>query len=357
MPANKNAMTRYMLLDKLLSDRYHNYSITDMVEYINKRLPEISPESGSIVRRTVEKDIVYLEYGPFAVDIERYKVDAFSETTQKTYTKHCLRYEDSTFSIFREKLNDDEKLMLREALRLVGQFDGLPEFAALEKLRLGLGVGDDASKVISFQKNPIGETNLLGTLFTAISRQIVVEIEYRRFNVDGTPRNIKMHPYLLKEYNCRWYLLGAIVGQEDIYTLALDRMLGLHFLPEYEYVPYAGDIGERFEDIIGMTYIEKAPVQTIVFWVSDAEVGYVETKPLHESQTKLSTEKSDELRRRYRKLVGGKFYQIMCKNNYELCRELLSFGENLIVLEPESLKDTLRARIKALEKAYYRVRK
>lgn len=40
MPANKNAMTRYKLLDDLLSNRYHDYSIADMTEYVNERFAE-----------------------------------------------------------------------------------------------------------------------------------------------------------------------------------------------------------------------------------------------------------------------------------------------------------------------------
>ena len=34
MPANKNAMTRYMILDELLSNRYHNYSLDDLTEEV-----------------------------------------------------------------------------------------------------------------------------------------------------------------------------------------------------------------------------------------------------------------------------------------------------------------------------------
>ena len=30
MPANKNAMTRYKILDDLLSNRYHDYSLDDL---------------------------------------------------------------------------------------------------------------------------------------------------------------------------------------------------------------------------------------------------------------------------------------------------------------------------------------
>ena len=38
MPANKNAMTRYKILDGLLSNRYHNYSLDDLTEEVNYRL-------------------------------------------------------------------------------------------------------------------------------------------------------------------------------------------------------------------------------------------------------------------------------------------------------------------------------
>ena len=66
MPANKNAMTRYKILDELLSNRYHNYSLDDLTEEVNKRLAEMYPDTDGVGRRTIEKDIEYLEYeGPF----------------------------------------------------------------------------------------------------------------------------------------------------------------------------------------------------------------------------------------------------------------------------------------------------
>lgn len=38
MPANKNAMTRYKILDELLSCRYHDYSLDDLTEEVNRRV-------------------------------------------------------------------------------------------------------------------------------------------------------------------------------------------------------------------------------------------------------------------------------------------------------------------------------
>lgn len=67
MPVNKNAMTRYKILDVLLSNRYHNYSLDDLTDEVNIRLAEMDPASSGVVRRTIEKDIRYLEVeGPCA---------------------------------------------------------------------------------------------------------------------------------------------------------------------------------------------------------------------------------------------------------------------------------------------------
>lgn len=54
MPANKNAMTRYKILDELLSSRYHNYSLDDLTEEVSNRLADMYPDTNGVVRRTIE---------------------------------------------------------------------------------------------------------------------------------------------------------------------------------------------------------------------------------------------------------------------------------------------------------------
>lgn len=90
-------------------------------------------------------------------------------------------YANPSFSIFKKEMSDDEECLLREALSLLGQFDGLPNFDRLESLRLGLGIGRPYKQIISFTKNPLKNSNLLGELFTAISQKQVVKIYYRTF--------------------------------------------------------------------------------------------------------------------------------------------------------------------------------
>lgn len=175
-------MTRYKILDELLSSRYHNYSINDLTEEVNRRLAEVDPETDGVGRRAIEKDIKYLEdEGPFMVEIERYSIACYDPEKHKTYSKRCLRYAQPSYSIFKKTLSSDEEYLLKEVLSLLGQFDGLPSLDALEGLRLGLGVDPKCKQIISFTKNPLEGSNLLGELFTAISQKQVIELHYHTF--------------------------------------------------------------------------------------------------------------------------------------------------------------------------------
>ena len=339
MPANKNAMTRYKILDELLSDRYHNYSLDDLTREVSDRLSKIYPQTNGVVRRTIEKDIFYLEHeGPFMVEIDRYTDVDFDKETQKNSVKKCLRYSDPSYSLFKQPMSEDEEYLLSEALSLLGQFDGLPNLKTLEELRVRLGIKKSDRQIISLSKNPIETSNLLAELFLSISHHQVIELHYHIYSAPESIRHINLSPYLLKEYNRRWYLFGCAESDNKLLSFALDRIDGILPLLGHHYVECTKNLTEFFEDIIGVTFYEDAPVQEICFWVSDKSCKYVETKPIHESQRMLNSEISSNLRRKYSKLVGGEFFRIDCKENYELIRELMSFGGELLVLEPFELK-------------------
>ena len=109
------------------------------------------------------------------------------------------------------------------------------------------------------------------------------------------------------------------------------------------------------EDIIGVTLYEDRPVQTIVFWASDYSKDYIATKPLHESQRKIRNEREDELRQQYPMLEGGRFFSIDCIENYELIRELTSFGKDLIVLSPDRIRQKVLNHIIEQNRAYEKI--
>ncbi|MCR5193839.1 MAG: WYL domain-containing protein [Bacteroidales bacterium] len=350
MPANKNAETRYQILDRLLANRYYHYSTKDLLERINEELDELSIEP--ICLRSIQGDISYLENGPFQADIEHYQIDVPSQKNpRKTVKKNCLRYRDRSFSIYQQKLTDDEKYLLGEAFTLLGQFDGLPNLEGLDRLKVSLKV-KSKRQIVSFTKNPLEGNSLFGELFTAISQKQVIEVHFHKFDSPKEDRTVIVHPYLLKEYNRRWYLIAGADDSGNLLTLALDRMDGFEPLPDYRYIDYDGNLGERFEDIVGVTLYENRPVQTIVFWVSDRSCEYVATKPIQESQTPIRGEREAALRDKFPMLEGGLFFYIECIENYELLRELTSFGADLIVLSPEDIKMKVIDKIKGMCKKY-----
>ncbi|MBD5298237.1 MAG: WYL domain-containing protein [Bacteroides sp.] len=350
MPSNKNALTRIVLLDKMLADRYHAYSIQDMTDYLERELPQYGKDGG-VSKRCVEKDIEYLEYNfPIPIEFERYTIDAHSAATDRVYKKRCIRYSDPTFSIFKGKLSDEEKGILTTALSTIGSFDGLDGFGWLDDLNKRLGLVEQRP-IVQISKNLLENKTLMAEAFSAIKVKAVVKLKYRMFNTSEI-REVIISPYLLKEYNRRWYLIGSADDSGRILTFALDRLISIVILPGYEYREAPEDLTERYEDIIGVSYYEGAGIHKIIFWVSDKSAPYVDTKPLHGSQISIKGDKEKSLRELYEIPAGGSLFSIDCMENYELIRELCSYGEDLKVLSPRHIISAIKKRIKSMSKLY-----
>lgn len=350
MPANKNALTRIVLLDKLLADRYHAFSIQDMTDYLERELPQYGQEGG-VSKRCVEKDIEYLEYNfPILIELERYTVDAHSTATDKVYKKRCIRYSDPTFSIFKGKLSDEEKGILITALSTIGSFDGLDGFGWLDDLHKRLGLVKQ-QPIIQMSKNLLENKTLMAEAFSAIQAHAAVKLQYRLFNTSEMRETI-ISPYLLKEYNRRWYLIGAVDDTGKVLNFALDRLVSITVLPGYEYRPAPDNLSERYEDIIGVSYYEGGEIHKIIFWVSDKSAPYIDTKPLHGSQIKIKGDREEALRKLYEMPAGGSTFSIECMENYELIRELCSYGEDLKVLSPRPIINAIVNRIESMSNLY-----
>ena len=136
----------------------------------------------------------------------------------------------------------------------------------------------------------------------------------------------------------------------------MDRVDSVEYLPSHKYLEYDGDLNELYEDIIGVTYKESSPVHKIVLWVSDVSKDYVATKPLHESQRLVRPEMAVELYDQFPTLKGGQLFIIECKENYELIRELTSFGKDLVVLSPKAITDLVEKRISEMFEVYSNLR-
>lgn len=338
MPTNKNALVRYRILDRLLSDHHHYYDIHDLTEKVNDKLEDDGFEM--VTQRCIEKDLINMQ-GLFSAPIEH----------EKKNGKNCIFYWNRSFTIFSQEMSREERSLLREVLSTLGQFGGLENFKWLDEFKIGLGL-EDRRPIISFSNNPyyMSDPALLGKLFDLISNEVVISLSYHTFT-DPTVRCIEFHPYLLKQYNDRWFLIGAADSDKKILNFALDRIDGVEPLPGKKYEECPEDLYERFEDVVGVTIYDKEP-EHILFWVSDASKDYVSTKAIHGTQTRLKGEVEQNLRSQYPSLEGGAFFTIDCIRNYELIRELWSFGSNLLVLEPSCVQEIICTQINGLREKY-----
>ena len=154
-------------------------------------------------------------------------------------------------------------------------------------------------RIISFANNPyLHNSNLLGKLFTTISNKVVIDLSYHTFSDPENVRHVVLHPYLLKQYNNRWYLLGAA---EDGYILnfALDRIDDIEQISHIKYMEPDDGIEDRFDDIVGVTLPQDAQVEKILLWVSESQYPYIETKPLHGSQRIIRGARAEQLYKDY----------------------------------------------------------
>lgn len=359
MPANKNAVRRYMILDQLLSDRNHYYTRKQLFEAVQAALQRID-DTFNVSKRTIEMDLY---------DMEEI-FDIIINTDKVVDGKHVICYEDQTRSIFSRPLSDEEKKLLCEVLNTLGQFSGLDNFTWLDDLQARLndnqsfGKRDidadvDTRKIISFSTNEeLRNKDYLAGLFSAISNRRVVTVDYLKF---GQTKNSKitLYPYLLKQYNDRWYLIGTPLGDkkfpfrpEFLINLPLDRIESYTEVPGKEYLDYPGDIDAHFDDIIGVTYYENQEKETILFAIADDDAPYIRTKKIHWTQEECSIDEQRLYHKKYPSLTRYTFFTIACIPNYELRRLMCGFGRKLVVLSPRNFVDSIIEELKAQFEVY-----
>lgn len=366
MPSNKNAVIRYMYLDQMLSDRYNKYTCEDLLIKVNERLefagyPTIGGDKSDYDRyirsgkRVIQLDLQALQDSPFNMEID---------SSERLYGSPVYRYADQTQSLFSKPLSDDEKRLLQEVLNTLGQFSGLDNFEWLNDLQeklndkkaFGRGEYDremlSSRRIISFSSNDYLEgKDYLGTLFSLISNKKVVDVEYEPFG--DVSRTIRLYPYLLKQYNDRWYLIGTPLATEEFpyredffVNLPLDRMRSVTAVEGVAYIDCDEDFEERYDDIIGITWQKEEELTDIILAVKDSFTGYFDTKPMHGSQFKFPTERQAELHDKYDAFKGYAFYGLSLKPNRELINSILRNGKDVLLVSPTNICEKIKTELK-----------
>ena len=176
-------------------------------------------------------------------------------------------------------------------------------------------------------------------LYEAIASQHVVSLEYHQF---GRPSyNRIIHPYQLRQYNNRWFLVGKEPTVSDVLPIVvvpLDRIDDYKILENEKFSPIKGDVENYFKDIVGVSPKFGESCQHIVFKAYHPTSSYIETKPIHRSQRAVE---------RYEDYT---IFSLDLIPNYEFETIMMSYVDNCEVLEPQDLKESLVKRAKNIIK-------
>lgn len=334
MAVNKNALVRYQVLDRCFRNTGRMYFVEDLLEECNSALENLDSNSAGIQRRQLYKDISFMESSEgWSVELAKNKYG------KKVY----YRYKDPAFSINNEPLNASEIAQLKAALQMLGRFSGTPQFEWISEIisrlesRFGL-IGKD-SQIIGFESNiDLKGLDFLTPLFNAIVNERVLRITYQDFK-SPDPYEVTLHPYYLKQFNNRWFVLGLnATNQIPTWNLALDRIHSIHE-SHLTYKPTHIDWEDYFFDLVGVTKPDDGVVQEVILQFDPALAPYILTKPLHPSQKQKNNPTGMEVK-------------IKVIPNYELERLILSFGEQVRVLAPDSLVDRITQRVELTRQQY-----
>ena len=330
MPTTKNALLRYQILDQCLNDKYNRYTLQDLIDKVNDVLGE--KFQSSVSRRQIQYDLDSLGtiYGANIVKVH--------------YSNKCIiRYEDQRYSIFNNMLSEEDIQKLRATIDVLGKYKGLIVNEWIEEVISSLeyrcGVKANDEYIISFQQNErLKGLSFLSTVIEAAEKHIPLKILYRTYK--GRESLTVVHPYHLKQYNNRWFLMGLeqVETGTRITNKALDRIVHIE-KADVDFIPNtAYNFSTFFDDVIGVTLPRNATKEKILLKFDKARFPYVVSKPIHNSQ-KIVSLKNREI-------------SIEVIPNKELDSLILSYGPQVEVIEPASYRERIKDMIRTADNLY-----
>ena len=328
MATNKSALIRYKTIDECLKNKYRKWTLEDLIEKVSDALYEFEGITTGVSKRTIQADIQFMRSDKLGYNAPIVVED------RKFYV-----YSDKNYSITNSPIKDEDVDKMKEIVSLLKQFNGFQFFDEMTELiaKLENNIYKSTLKTpnhIQFEDNKqLKGIEHLNGLYQAILHKRPLLIEYKSFKSEEARKDI-YHPFLLKEYRNRWFLICRSNKGKLLITLALDRIEAFYELDTKLFKENEGiDFEKYYSECIGVTRSEKDRPQKIILKFDSRNAPYVITKPLHHTQQIIENGEN------------GLIIRIDVIPNFELEREILGFGENIEILGPKRLKQQIQRRI------------
>lgn len=276
------------------------------LEQILKRLEE---KHISISQRTLERDLAHL----------------------RSELEVVVAYDNQQMGYYIDKEQSIDLDAFFRFLKLANKANFLAESVADAKQLMTLIDFDSQGEVQGVE--------FLSQILTAIKEQRKLFFHYKAFHSDEEkPHNY--HPYLLKEYMGRWYMVGFETHWKEMRTYAVDRITQLELTGEKFKTSGRAAVLKQLSTIIGVNYSEAEPQMVKIRFSADQK-KYELTRPWHDSQTLFQELDNGDVIVLYR-----------LRPNFEFKQRILMLGENAEVLEPKWLREELGKRIEKMFNLY-----
>ena len=202
-------------------------------------------------------------------------------------------------------------------------------------LRLGK---ERLSGRVSVEDIPSGHMHLTA-IMEAMTEGQKIKISYHKYTSSQADK-LTLHPYAVKEFAKRWYLVAYCEEREALRVYGLDRIKALDVTEEGFKMPAGFDIDETFATSFG-TYLPEGKAQLITFRTTEKEARFLRDLPLHSSQEEVKTSDKEHVT-----------YSIFVCPNESLIMEFCKHGRRLEVLSPESVRSAVAEQLMEAARIY-----
>lgn len=321
--------------------------ITHERRHIRLRLEIIDELLGSPVKRTYDEllDVLgkaLLMKGEVPIQMRMLKNDIsylenrIGAPIHRPDKKDNRIYYTERFSLKNVPVDDDDIAILKNAVQILKKAtnikltDEVDEIISRLENKIHTNVPDSSTMIAFEEHTEANGKEYFDEIFSAIKLQQPIKLNYQPFGKET--REWLVHPYMLKEYRSRWFLIGRVGNNHSLSNLRLDSLKGKIKNSTEKFIENdLFDPETYFNDVIGVTIPKDTQPMDIVIKVAASSADYIRTKPIHKSQV-IQKENKD----------GSMLITLKLLNNYELKSHLLSYGPAIEVTKPDVLRNELK---------------
>jgi predicted DNA-binding transcriptional regulator YafY len=318
MSANKLQKERYYKLDECFRNTMHKWSLQLLLEAVNKWLTE--KDKPGISKRTLQDDINFLK-----------EVESAPIISYKEGRLNYFRYSDPSFTIKDKPISKVDEKNIRKAVNILRQLKGLSvadDLAdTIQRLEQKTELDNElTSALLQFEQNTHYTGNeWFSDTYEFLLQQKVMKLSYRPFGAEE-PFTVHVHPYLLKQYNQRWFLVGLCEEYKSIGTYPLDRFTDTRVSNSPFIKDTSFDAAMYDKYLLGVTIPPNAKPEKLILEFSPQRAKYFITKPFG------YIEKTEILN------SGNIQLTLTMIINQELEAAILQYGKDVSVISPIHLR-------------------